>query len=221
MTYFELVNKVMLRLRENPVASGVLQGSDTAGRYARLIGEFVNEAKAQVEAAWDWSALRTTLTLTTSADVFNYELNGSQNSFKVLNVWNDTSNIEMMYKDARWFDQEFLMADPQKGIPAFYNFNGVSADGDTQVDIYPIPDGVYALRFNVTQRNLPLAADSDKLYIPSRPVILLATAMAIEERGEDGGQQSMNAYAAAKSALADEIALDAARHPEDTIWYEV
>jgi hypothetical protein len=45
--------------------------------------------------------------------------------------------------------------------------------------------------------------------------------MAIEERGEDGGQQSMNAYAAAQSALADEIAMDAARHPEDTIWYSV
>jgi hypothetical protein len=45
--------------------------------------------------------------------------------------------------------------------------------------------------------------------------------MAIEERGEDGGQQSINAYAAAQSALADEIAFDAARHPEDTIWYSV
>jgi len=31
----------------------------------------------------------------------------------------------------------------------------------------------------------------------------------------------MNAYAAAQSALADEIAMDAARHPEDTIWYSV
>ena len=57
--------------------------------------------------------------------------------------------------------------------------------------------------------------------LPTRPIILLATAMAIEERGEDGGQQSMNAYAAAQSALADEIAMDASRHPEDTIWYSV
>ena len=215
MTYLELVNKVLIRLRENTVTT-----IDDAQPYAQLIGEFVNEAKAQVESAWDWSALRTTLTATTTADVFNYELNGSQNNFKVLNVWNDTSNIEMLYKDARWFDQEFLMADPQKGIPAFYSFNGVSADGDTQVDIYPIPDGVYTLRFNVTLRNLPLTETTDKVYIPTRPIILLATAMAIEERGEDGGQQSVNAYMSAKSALADEIALDAARHPEDTIWYE-
>jgi len=219
MTYIELVNAVMRRLRESEVTT--VQGTGNSNSYARLIGDFVNEAKSQVEAAWDWSALRNTMTLTTTSGVFNYELNGSQNNFKVLNVWNDTSNIEMRYQTATWFDQEFLMAEPQRGIPAFYNFNGVSADGDTQVDIYPIPDAAYALRFNVTQRNLPLSADSDPLVIPTRPVILLATAMAIEERGEDGGQQSANAYMASRSALADEIALDAARHPEDTIWYSV
>ena len=219
MTYIELVNKVLLRLRENQVTT--VQGSGNSNAYARLIGEFVNEAKAQVESAWDWSALRTTLTVTTAADTFNYELNGSQNNFKVLDVWNDTTNIEMQYRDANWFNTEFLTAEPQKGQPAFYNFNGVSTDGDTQIDIYPVPDGVYALRFNVTLRNLPLDADSDKLWVPSRPVILLATAMAIEERGEDGGQQSANAYGAYRNALADEIALDAARHPEDTIWYSV
>jgi hypothetical protein len=219
MTYLELINTVMRRLREVEVSTA--QGSSNTNKYARLIGDFVNEAKSQVESAWDWSALRNTLTLTTSNNVFNYELNGTRNNFKVLDVWNDTSNIEMLYKDAYWFNREFLTATPERTAPTFYNFNGVSSDGDTQVDIYPIPDGVYALRFNVTQRNLDLSADSDTLLIPTRPVILLATAMAIEERGEDGGQQSNNAYGAYRNALADEIALDAARHPEDTIWYSV
>ena len=219
MTYIELVNKVLLRLREPTVST--VQGSGNSNTYARLIGEFVNEAKSQVESAWDWSALRNTLTLTTTADVFNYELNGSQNSFKVLDVINDTTNVFMEYKDSSWFNNAFLNTVPPKGAPYFYNFNGVSTDEDTQVDIYPIPDAVYEIRFNVTLRNLPLSNDSDRMYIPSRPVILLAAAMAIEERGEDGGQQSINAYQMAKSALADEIALDAARHPEDTIWYQV
>ena len=219
MTYIELVNSVLRRLRESEVTT--VQGTGNSNSYARLIGDFVNEAKSQVEAAWDWSALRNTMTLTTTSGVFNYELNGSQNNFKVLNVWNDTSNIEMRYQTATWFDQEFLMAEPQRGIPAFYNFNGVSADGDILVDIYPIPDTTYDLRFNITQRNVPLENDADTVVLPTRPIILLATAMAIEERGEDGGQQSMNAYAAAQSALSDEIAMDAARHPEDTIWYSV
>ena len=219
MTYLDLVNKVLLRLREPEVTT--VQGSGTSNRYARLIGEFVNEAKSQVEAAWDWSALRSTLTATTSSGVFNYEIQGSRNNFKVLDVLNDTSEFVMQYKDAAWFNQQFLLTTPETGSPYYYNFNGVSADGDTQVDIYPIPDGVYTLRFNITLRNLVLSDDADEVVIPTRPIILFATAMAIEERGEDGGQQSVNAYAAAQSALSDEISLDAARHPEDVIWYTV
>jgi len=219
MTYLQLVNRVMRRLREREVDT--IQGTGTSNSYARLIGDFINEAKSQVEVAWDWSALRSTLTVNTTANVFNYELNGAQNNSKVLDVWNDSNNIEMQGKSSAWFNKSFLTTEPATGSPMFYNFNGVSVDGDMQVDIYPIPDAVYNLRFNITQRNLDLSADTDTLVIPARPIFLFATAMAIEERGEDGGQQSVNAYSAAQSALADEIALDAARHPEETIWYSV
>ena len=219
MTYIELVNSVLRRLRESEVTT--VQGAGNSNAYARLIGDFVNEAKSQVEAAWKWSALRQTLTATTVAGTFNYEIQGSRNNFEVLSVLNDTSDLVMLYKDANWFNEVFLLTDPEQGEPAYYNFNGVSEDGDTQVDIYPVPDGAYTLRFNVVLRNVPLVDDSDNMVVPSRPVILLATAMAIEERGEDGGQQSVNAYRAGMSALADSISLDAGRHPEETVWYSV
>jgi len=215
MTYLELVNSVLRRLREKEV------GTVSQTAYSKLIGDFVNESKAQVENAWDWSSLRTTLALNTTANVFNYELNGTQNNFEILDVWNDTSNIEMKPKTASWFNAEFLTAEPQSGEPFFYNFNGVSSDGDAQVDVYPIPDGTYSLLFNVSLRNTELTDDNDVIFIPHRPIILLSLAMAIEERGEDGGQQSVNAYMAAQSAISDEISYDAARHPEDTVWYSV
>jgi hypothetical protein len=215
MTYLEIVNKVLRRLREREVTS-VSQTS-----YSKLIGDFVNDAKKEVEDAWQWSALRTTLTLTTVADTFNYELNGSQNNFNILDVVNDTSNRFMQYKSSSWFNNEFLNMSPSTGSPQYYNFNGVSADGDTQVDIYPIPDGVYELRFNCVLRPSELVNNTDKIVVPNQPVFLLAVAKAIEERGEDGGTSSINAYAAGRAALADEIAYDAARHPEDTIWNAV
>jgi len=213
MTYLQLVNAVLRRLRENEVASV----SSTS--YSKLIGDFVNEARHQVQSAWDWSSLRSTLTVTTAADTFNYELNGANNRSSLLNVWNDTSDWEMQLKSSAWFDQQFLMTTPQKGSPIYYNFNGVSSDGDIQVDLYPIPDGVYTLRFNMVLRNNDLTNDADVVSVPTRPIILLATAMAIEERGEDGGQQSINAYQMGQNALADEIAFDDARNPEGTVWY--
>jgi hypothetical protein len=219
ITFLDAVNKVLLRLREPTVDT--VQGSGSSNLYARMIGEFINEAKAQVETSWDWSALRSTISANTQADVYSYELNNTKTNVKVLNVLNDTSNYVMQYQSGQWFDEQFLLHTNPKGSPVYYNFNGVSADGDIMVDIFPIPDGVYNLRFNVTLRNPELSADTDTIIIPHRPIILLATAMAIEERGEDGGQQSINAYASSQRALADEIAMDAARHEEDTIWYQV
>jgi hypothetical protein len=190
--------------------------------YSKLIGDFVNDARLEVENAWNWSSLRTTLTLTTSADVFNYELNGSKNNFNVIDVLNDTTNMFMQYKSGQEFDKLFLAQEPTaKGAPIYYNWNGVSNDGDTQVDIYPIPDAVYTIRFNVLLRNTDLVADGDDINVPAKPIVLLAFAKAIEERGEDGGNSSQYAYGTGMKMLADEIAYDAARRPEDTIWYPV
>ena len=59
-TYLQLVNDVLTRLRETTVANV----SDTD--YSALIGKLVNDAKREVEDAWDWEALATTYTITTS-----------------------------------------------------------------------------------------------------------------------------------------------------------
>jgi len=213
MNYLDAVNKVLKRLRERSVTAV------TDNDYSELIGMFINDAKREVEEAWDWSALRTTLTVTTTANVFNYELNNTQNNINVLDVMNSTSTSFMQYQTAHWFDTQFLTADVATGSPSHYSFNGVSTDGDTLVDIYPKPDGVYTLRFNVVARTADLDGPSDKFNVPSHPVILLAYAKAVEERGEDNGQLGNTAFLVANKVLNDAIQLDANKHPEELIWY--
>ena len=66
MTYLDLVNDVLIRLRENEVTSV----QDNA--YSKLIGKFVNDAKRQCEDAYNWNALSDTLSAVTGSDVFNY-----------------------------------------------------------------------------------------------------------------------------------------------------
>ena len=215
MTYLDIVNNILRRLRERTVSTV----NET--NYSTLIGLLVNDAKEEVENAWQWSALRTTLSATTTSGVFNYELNGSQNRATILDVVNDTSNFFMQYQTAHEFNNLFLNNTPDTGEPRYYSFNGISADGDTQVDIYPIPDGAYDLRFNVVLRSADLANDSDKLLIPAQPVLQLAYAKAVEERGEDGGASGLSAYNTAQRVVNDAISLDAAKHPEETIWYTV
>lgn len=211
-TYLELVNDVLIRLRENEVTS-VQQNS-----YSKLIGKFINDAKRQCEDAYNWNALSDTLTAVTGTDIFNYVLVGSGQRFRVIDVIDDTSNAMLTLQTTAQMNKLFLIQTAQKGAPQYYNFNGTDANGDTQVDLYPIPDGVYNLRFNIIKPQVPLSADADTLLIPSEPVIFNAVARAMGERGEDGGIATNEAFAMYKQSLNDAIALESGRYLEEGEW---
>ena len=212
MQYIQLVNEVLARLRESEVSSV----NDNA--YSKMIGKFVNDAKRNVEDAYNWNALYDTLTATTTGDIFNYVLEGSGQRFRVVDVLNDTSNWELREASTRWMNQQFLLTTPQKGSPQYYNFNGVDSNGDTQVDLFPIPNGVYNVRFNIVLPQPIMTTDSTVLKVPYEPVIFLAYAKALAERGEDGGLASNEAYGLYRTSLADAIAIESGRYDEESTW---
>ena len=213
MTYLDLVNNVLRRLREDTVTAVT---NDT---YSTMVGDFVNDAKEMVESAWDWSALRTRLTISTTADDYTYSLTGTGDKGRVLNAINDTSNLEMQYQTQNWFDNQFFIQNAASGAPEYFTYNGVDANGDAQIDVYPKPDGVYSLKVKAVIRNTALTNNLDTLKIPSQPVIHLAVALLARERGETGGTSTPEYFAIADKYLSDAIALDAQRHPEETIFY--
>ena len=212
LTYLQLVNSVLRRLRENEVSSV----QDNA--YSKLIGEFINDSKRMCEDAYNWNALSETLTADTTESLFNYSLVGSGQRFRLIDVIDDTSNAMLEMQTTAQMNKLFLIQTAQQGAPKYFNFNGVDANGDTQVDLYPIPDGVYNLRFNIIKPQVPLSADGDKLLIPSEPVIFGAVARAMAERGEDGGIGSNDMYAISKQSLNDAIALESGRYLEEGEW---
>lgn len=212
MTYLEIVNEVLARLREKEVTSV------TADSYTKLIGKYVNDIKTQVENAYRWNALTHTLTIPTVANTYNYVLTDSGTQFKVMDVINDSSNWVMKYADTETMNQWFLTYDLQKGVPVYYNFNGTQ-NGDTLVDLYPVPNAVYDIRFNLFVPQAKLTDNSDVLKIPADPVILGAYAKAIVERGEDSGMQSSEAWQLYRSALSDCIAIESGQFPNELNWY--
>jgi hypothetical protein len=215
MTYLQLVNSVLRRLRETEVSSV----ADNA--YSKLIGDFVNDAKRNVEDSYNWNALYDTLSATTSSDVFNYVLTGSGQRFRVVDILNDTSNWFLKEQSTTWFDQQFLLTNTMKGSPQYYNFNGVNVNGDTQVDLFPIPNGAYTIRFNIVKPQVELSSNADVLLVPHEPVIFLAYAKALSERGEDGGLASNEAAQLYRQSLADAIALESGRYGEESQFYWV
>lgn len=212
MTYLTLVQNLLKRLRERSV------NTVDENTYSSMLGVLVNDAKSEVENAWNWSGLRQSLTVQTTSGVFNYELNGTGNNFTVMDVVNEEGNFFMEYRTQHEFNQFYLNQNPLSGKPRFYNFNGVSTDGDALVDVYPKPDTTYNLYFNIIQRTPDLVNDSDIISIPHLPVLLLAYAKAVEERGEDGGASASTAYATASRILNDAIAQDSQRHVEELQW---
>ena len=213
MTYLQLVNKILIRLRENEVTS--VQDNP----YSKLIGEFVNVVKREVEDSWNWQALRNTITANTVNQAFSYILTGTDTRIRISDVINDTTNQVLEPRSSAWFNKQFLVVPPETGEPFYYNLNGISEDGEVQVDLYPIPDGPYAVRFNLFQPEPDLVEDGDTIRTPYQVIVEGAVARAISERGDDGGyteqEQRYNRI------LSDYIAMEAGTRPEEITWYPV
>ena len=209
MTYLELVNDVLVRLREATVSTV----SETS--YSSLIGKFVNDAKRQVEDAFAWNVLGTTITLSTTSGTYSYALTGAGQKFQVLDVLNVTSNLRMKNIDFASMNRFQNFSTPVNGIPNYYAFDGVDGSYNTKVNLYPIPDGVYTIKFALTVPQATLTSDATVVAVADTLVAQNAYARALVERGEDGGLTSSDAYSLYKTMLSDYIALEGTRYPEN------
>ena len=209
MTYLQLINNVLIRLRETQVSTN----NETA--YSTLIGLFVNDAKRQIEDAFSWNVLGQTVTITTVAATYIYSMTGAGQKFQVQDAINTTSNIGLQNISFVEMNRYQNLVPTTNGIPQYYAFDGVDASGDTKVALYPRPDGVYNIPFSLTVPQATLAADGTSVLVPDNLVVQNAYARALVERGEDGGLNSSEAYQLYRGMLSDQIALEGTRYPEN------
>ena len=209
MTYLQLINNVLIRLREVQVSTN----NETT--YSTLIGLFVNDAKRQIEDAFSWNVLGQTVTITTVAATYIYSMTGAGQKFQVQDAINTTSNIGLQNISFVEMNRYQNLVPTTNGIPQYYAFDGVDASGDTKVVLYPRPDGVYNIPFSLTVPQATLAADATVVLVPDSLVVQNAYARALVERGEDGGLNSSEAYQLYRGMLSDQIALEGTRYPEN------
>jgi len=209
MTYLELVNDVLVRLREPTVTTVVLNS------YSTLIGKFVNDAKRQIEDSFSWNVLGKTITVTTAASTSSYSLTGAGQKFQVMDVINITSNVGLTNISFVDMNRKLNFTPLANQIPTEFAFNGVDSSYNTKVNLYPIPDGVYTIKFALTVPQATLTSDATVVLVPDVLVVQNAYARALIERGEDGGFSSSEAYQLYKSMLSDYIALEGTRYPEN------
>jgi hypothetical protein len=210
-TYLDIVNDVMVRLRE-PTVTTVSQTS-----LSTLVGKFVNDAKRQICDAYDWDAFNQVVTVTTVADqVGSYSLTNAGRRFKIMDVINSTNYYQLTPLSHADHDNfYYTVPTPIKDLPMYYTMQGVDSNGDTQIKFWPVPDKVYSIRFSLIVPEEDFVSDSDTTKLSKEPIVLNAFARALVERGEDGGLSSSEAYALARAAMSDLISLELARSPEN------
>lgn len=215
MTYLELVNSVLRRLRENQV--------DTVAEtsYSVLIGDFVNDSKQIVEDSHSWSALRTAIEFDTVSGTSVYALTGSGQDVEVREALNITSKLRLNARNRSYMNKYYRIGDPASGAPNEFAFNGTDANGDITVQVYPQPNNIFTIYFDSFVRQADLAEDATRLKVPHNPVMQLALAMALRERGETGGQSAAEQFAIADAVLSDAVAFDANKYGEDTTYIAV
>lgn len=209
-----MINDVLTRLRETPVSTA----NETT--YSTLIGKFINDAKRQVEDAFNWNVLDQDITVNTVAGTYQYALTGAGSKFQVQDAINITSNVTLRNISFQWMNRRQNFATPVSGIPSEYCFDGFS-NGDAKVTLYPRPDNVYNLKFTLTIPQATLSSDSTSILVPDVLVVQNAYARALVERGEDGGMSSSEAYQLYRVMLADYIALEGTRFPDNDAFEAV
>lgn len=215
MTYINLVNAVLRKLREDEVST--LTETD----YSKLVGDFVNDALTSVEASWDWSCLRETITVTTTQGVKDYSLSGFGNSSELMYMYDVTNKNQLLLQSKAYIDDKHYRGTGVEANPKYFCMKGVDGNGDMKIILYPIPATQLTLEASVARRGVQLVNDNDSTLLPRLPIIQYAFAYALRERGETGGQSASEQLVIAQRDLSNAIALDAGNNANELVFIAV
>lgn len=235
-TYLQLVNDVLVRLRE-PQVSTVSQTP-----YSALIGALVNDAKREVEDAWQWSQLFDYLTFATITGINSYETNTMLTRYaapplsapagcsdrtrlwlepaeEVPLLFNVTNQFEarLTYEPllSGWQQKLQEVNTPTLNPPSiwqlsqstFYNQAGY---WNKAIQLWDYPDNVYIMQLFIVNPQNDLVNDMDVMKIPFGPVVQKARLFALYERGEELGPTLGQIAQQVEDAISDAISNDQA-----------
>lgn len=236
MTYLEMCNEVLVRMREEEIESVKDSNNDP---QQKIICKFVNDAKNLVERAHTWNATRKMWVIDLAHEVYKYTLRGAAEQSALYLVRYD-SGARMVEANSRWMSQQGR----QQGIPHWYAPSHVDQHS-IEMHIYPRPNNSFGgsgdvFEYTVGQygessyaapdkqlfvygygKTEKLVDDDDLIIVPEDPVMHYALAYAQRERGEAGGQNSQEVFAMAKQYLSDAIAADINDSSAEYIWEAV
>lgn len=219
-TYLQLVNEVSKKLRRATYTS-VSQDTN-----AVFMAQAINQAKRLVEDRWKWNQLWRDITFTSAAAVYTYDTGAAGGLALAPDVTNDRSFL--LYDEHRrplFWDittptngcrmrectrshAEHIRNLQNVGV-SIPDIMTVYQNGDGLTVLFPYPPlsaRNYLFKAYVPQEELLTA--TEHMDVPWRPVVLAATALCCEERGEELGMTAARWWDEYEMALGAAIGHD-------------
>lgn len=209
LTYLGAVNKVLVNLRESAV-------TDLSATFSILAGEFINQAKEKVEAAWRWKGLTTTLSFTTVTSQIGYQLTAAattpavtsssgiyplDNRAQILQDENgnwqvfdtttsSTGGLIQLSRATREteFKRNLYLANQAPIQPSGFSFS--TEGGIPLFYLVGAPTGSRAIQIRAKCPQDQFSVGTEVFMTPWRPIVSFATFLAMEERGEELSEKS-------------------------------
>jgi len=208
VTVLNVVNKVLTRLRESKASA--LADSD----YALLVLDLVNDAKREVEDAFNWSSIKDTISLQMTAGQTTVSVadGGSKETTertRIVQVYNLTEDCYLRQR-TREHIRVLANENNDQGNPDFFAINGVDSNQRLSLEIWRPPEATNTMEITVynPQEDFTSGDEDELILAPWRPIYLRALQLAIRERGDDSGLSSPEAFAEYMTALNDAIAYE-------------
>jgi hypothetical protein len=216
MTYLQMVNGVLTRLREDNVTT--VDGNDDV--VVLLVKDFINDAKRQVENAHTWTALATEWEFTTTPNDPSVVLTNTASSCIIDYIYDD-NGVELNQADRSYVRKQSKQAGSTTNTPRVFCIDGVGPNSDLKLKLFPTPKEAEDYTVYGFKGSDDLTADTDTCHIAPLAIIYMATAMAARERGEVGGQTPQELLLLAKEYLLSAVAQDATNSDLENIWTTV
>lgn len=233
-TFIQLINDVGKNLR---LGDGTTFTTLTDDQDVVFIAQAIGLAKDMVEGERQWQSMWDEITFSTVVNTPTYDLGdlavvtsdpliAQERSQLVeqLNTgapafWDITSDEEhtMQRKQRTWvrLQRALYGSDVNENDPYFFAMYA-NDDGLTVEFPYTINEARDYLMFLYTPQD-EMTLTTDTLQVPWRPVVIAATAIAAEERGEELGLNASTWWARYTDALSQEIIRDQETDAESTL----
>lgn len=196
-TYLQAINKVLRNLREETVTT-------LAADYTLQIGDYVNQAKEEVDRAAQWTSYYSVVSdVTISANAFSGTITGTDDARST--VWRDPAtgcafifditdssdpiDISNNERSLSWWTKHRYLEPNQTVADVNFWAVGRTSDNDSlTLYTWPAPSAEKTVQIAMWIPAGELTATTDEILVPSTPIILGATWFALLERGEELGQ---------------------------------